>query len=252
MKKPYYSLPEKRSFAKDMRRQPTRAEEALWFHLKCSNLGYRFFRQSLQRGYILDFYCPALRIAIEVDGSVHDRPEVAALDEKKERLLTASKITVLRFENEEVLEFISVVVTRILNECKRVEGLKAVASDLSGGGAKASSSNNRGAVKEGNLSKPNGIIAAITTTESAKPCGTLVAPCELVELNRKMVSLQRRTDMRTQAYVDTRPVAEKVWEQRYKLEEWLKQHPELKKEVGKAVEQNNTAVELVVRRGLAL
>jgi very-short-patch-repair endonuclease len=235
-----------------MRKQPTRSESDLWFHLRRKNLGYQFYRQSLQRGYILDFYCPELRLAIEVDGSVHDRPDVLAKDKAKEKALIAAGIVVLRFVNEDVLNFPSVVLTRIIDECKRRNALKAVASALSGEGERDSSSNRRGAGKKQALLNSSVSQPLKPQPETDNRREKLCTPAELSELNKKFASLHHSTNMRIEAYVDNRPVAEKVWEQQYRLQEWLKKHPEIKKQVEKEVKTACDSVELVIRRALAL
>ena len=77
----YYSRsdPAKYEKAVEMRNNPTRAEAAMWDILR--NEVYQnfpdhiFYRQSVNYGYILDFYCPTLRLGIEVDGSTHNGRE---------------------------------------------------------------------------------------------------------------------------------------------------------------------------------
>ncbi len=55
-----------------LRNQITRAEKTLWYHLRGRNLwGYKFRRQQGVGPYIVDFYCPAAKLAVEVDGDSH-------------------------------------------------------------------------------------------------------------------------------------------------------------------------------------
>lgn len=57
---------------RDFRKNPTKAEACLWEILRSKQLeGYKFRRQHPMKGYILDFYCPELKLAIEVDGQIH-------------------------------------------------------------------------------------------------------------------------------------------------------------------------------------
>ncbi len=59
-------------YARGMRKNPTQAEELLWQELrgrKLNNLKFR--RQQHMKGYILDFYCDAVRLGVEVDGAIH-------------------------------------------------------------------------------------------------------------------------------------------------------------------------------------
>jgi very-short-patch-repair endonuclease len=58
--------------AKELRSQSTPAEIILWNYLKDKQLGVDFDRQKPMLGFIVDFYCKSLRLAIEVDGSSHD------------------------------------------------------------------------------------------------------------------------------------------------------------------------------------
>jgi len=113
-----YSLEAKRSFAGEMRNRPTLAEFVLWQRLQGKQTGFVFHRQSVQRGYILDFYCPRLKLAIEVDGSVHRMWP----DARKDQALAERGIRVLRFSNRYVLDFCPRVMRRILAEISAVGG----------------------------------------------------------------------------------------------------------------------------------
>jgi very-short-patch-repair endonuclease len=109
-----YSLEAKRICAHGMRNQPTLAEHALWQRLRGRQTGFIFHRQSLQRGYILDFYCHRLKLAIEIDGSVHQLQRAA--DARREQALRASNIKVLHFTNRDVLDCRAWVLRRIAAE----------------------------------------------------------------------------------------------------------------------------------------
>jgi very-short-patch-repair endonuclease len=66
----------KRDLARRLRRRATEAEIRAWEVLRDRRcLGLKFRRQQVIRGYIVDFYCAELRLAIELDGSVHDAPD---------------------------------------------------------------------------------------------------------------------------------------------------------------------------------
>ena len=58
--------------AKEMRSAPTSAEEIMWEWLRGNLTGVRFRRQAVVAGYIADFYCGLVRVAVEVDGNMHD------------------------------------------------------------------------------------------------------------------------------------------------------------------------------------
>jgi very-short-patch-repair endonuclease len=86
----------------------------LWKYLRGKQLdGHRFRQQHGFGPYILDFYCPSLRLCIELDGSIHNILEVHQKDEDRTAFLKQNRINVLRFRNEEVEENIANVIDRI-------------------------------------------------------------------------------------------------------------------------------------------
>ncbi|GAB3766895.1 hypothetical protein GCM10028817_50940 [Spirosoma pomorum] len=67
-----------------LRNDATEAEKRLWQYLKGSQLDGRKFRRQHSVGlFILDFYCPGERVAVELDGIVHDQPNVRSYDEER-------------------------------------------------------------------------------------------------------------------------------------------------------------------------
>lgn len=106
------SNPSVQQKAKELRRPMTPAEEALWAVLRRNGVADLHFRRQHAIGrFILDFYCASKRLAIEVDGPVHD--EQRDYDEARTEVLQRLNIRVLRFRNEEVLSNLSSVVRRI-------------------------------------------------------------------------------------------------------------------------------------------
>ncbi|MDB5191674.1 MAG: hisA [Segetibacter sp.] len=89
--------------AEELRNRSTPAEEILWNYLRGEQLGVKFERQHPATLYVLDFYCHELRLAIEVDGSIHELEEVKRNDVTRERTLKDLGISFLRFSNNEVL-----------------------------------------------------------------------------------------------------------------------------------------------------
>lgn len=84
-----------------LRKNQTAAEKELWKILRRNQLeGFRFRRQHPLSGYIVDFYCPELKLAIEVDGSIHD--SIADSDAARDCHLRTLGYSVLRIRNEEV------------------------------------------------------------------------------------------------------------------------------------------------------
>ena len=89
-------------WARELRNNCTVAESILWGYLKTKPYGLKFRRQHPYFNYILDFYCHALKLVIEVDGSVHDKEEVKFYDKERQALLENDGLTVIRFTNDMV------------------------------------------------------------------------------------------------------------------------------------------------------
>lgn len=91
--------------AGELRRNQTAAERALWARLRMRNLaGVRCLRQFVIGNYIVDFYMPSLRLAIELDGGQHYESDKVRYDEQRSRQLEAQGITVLRYTNLDVAQ----------------------------------------------------------------------------------------------------------------------------------------------------
>ena len=89
--------------ARELRKNATRAEQYLWYeHLRFCQPKIR--RQHVLAGFILDFYCIKLHLAIELDGAHHYTPEGKARDARRTAILEAHNVTVIRFANSDVLE----------------------------------------------------------------------------------------------------------------------------------------------------
>ncbi len=94
--KPLYQM------ARVLRNNTTYAETLLWGYLKTKPFRFKFRRQHPYSIYILDFYCHSLQLIIEVDGSIHDIPEVKLNDEQRQSLLEKDGLIVLRFTNDQI------------------------------------------------------------------------------------------------------------------------------------------------------
>ena len=107
-----YNIKETKKRRKYLRNNMPRAEVVLWNQLKSKQrLNQRFLRQYSVENYILDFYCPALKLAIEVDGSSHFiNAKSKKLDIKKENVLEIYGITVIRFMNNDIYDSLNSVV----------------------------------------------------------------------------------------------------------------------------------------------
>src|SRR5215208_4044605 len=90
--------------ARELRRDMSLPEVVLWQAMRKRQLaGVRFRRQHPIGPYILDFYCPAVRLAIEVDGLAHDSAAVARHDERRRAWLAEQGVRVVRIRASDVL-----------------------------------------------------------------------------------------------------------------------------------------------------
>ena len=111
------NLPELKTFRRELRNHLTPAEAKLWSYLKEKKLqGRKFRRQHSVGPFILDFYCPAEWLAIELDGQVHFSVSARDYDRERDLFLSHYGVLVLRFENKLVFDCPDCVLSRI-KEC---------------------------------------------------------------------------------------------------------------------------------------
>ena len=103
-----------KQFRKDLRNNLTPAEATLWKAIQRNQLdGRKFRRQHSIGNYILDFYCPGEKLAIELDGQQHFTASGSERDYNRDEYLKTLNIKVLRFENREVFENLEGVLEEI-------------------------------------------------------------------------------------------------------------------------------------------
>lgn len=94
----------------------TPEETILWKHLRTNRLGgFHFRRQQVICGFIVDFYCHAVSLVVEVDGGVHD--DKREQDFERDRIMTERGFTVIRIHNEEVTGNLAGVLAILLKAC---------------------------------------------------------------------------------------------------------------------------------------
>ncbi len=94
-------MPTLLDYARSMRREPTPAERKLWHALRNWQInGLKFRRQVPIEGYIADFYCPPLRLVIEVDGETHADSRT---DAARDRWMQGQGLQILRVANTDVM-----------------------------------------------------------------------------------------------------------------------------------------------------
>lgn len=106
--------PELIAACRELRKNQTKAEALLWSCLRNRQLnGYKFRRQHPVEGFILDFFCPDARLAIELDGAGHRSTVAHEYDAYREQVLRDKGIHVLRFWNSDVEHDLEKVILRI-------------------------------------------------------------------------------------------------------------------------------------------
>ncbi|MFC5581795.1 endonuclease domain-containing protein [Rhodanobacter terrae] len=101
-----------RQQARDLRKGATKAEQRLWLHLRAGRLGgMKFRRQHPIPPYVVDFYCEAAKLVVELDGSQHNEDA----DAPRTRYLESFGIKVLRYWDNEVLQQTEAVLESILS-----------------------------------------------------------------------------------------------------------------------------------------
>ena len=96
-----------------LRREMTKAEVKLWLELKNKKLGARFLRQYSIHAFVVDFYSPELRLAIEVDGVTHSTDEEKEYDESRQSEIEQLGVVFLRFSNPEIYHDLHNVLEKI-------------------------------------------------------------------------------------------------------------------------------------------
>ncbi len=105
-------LNELKELSRINRNNPTLSELKIWNTiLKKDKIGFRFLRQKPINRFILDFYCSKLNLAIEIDGSSHNKKK--GYDESRDKFLRQIGIETIRFTNKEILNNIQDVKNKI-------------------------------------------------------------------------------------------------------------------------------------------
>ena len=108
--------------SRSLRTSMTDAELALWHGLRRKQIqSVQFYRQKPLLSFIVDFYCPAAKLVIELDGSQHFESEYQAKDQVRDEALAGIGLKVLRFDNRQVLlerDAVLAVIDQVVGERK--------------------------------------------------------------------------------------------------------------------------------------
>ena len=107
---------------RELRKNQTEAEKILWQRIRGRKLNnLKFHRQYSAGPYILDFFCPEIRLAIELDGEQHKNAQ--EYDKEREAFLKDKDIRIIRFWNGEVLDDAEKVIEQLQNLIMRIPPL---------------------------------------------------------------------------------------------------------------------------------
>jgi len=96
-----------------LRKTATPGEKRLWQKIRKKQLGFEFHRQVPINQFIVDFYCPELMLAIEIDGASHDSRDAEAKDLERRAIIESFGVSFLRFREEEVVAAPEKIVRKI-------------------------------------------------------------------------------------------------------------------------------------------
>jgi very-short-patch-repair endonuclease/type I restriction-modification system DNA methylase subunit len=104
--------------ARQMRKEPTQAEDILWQNLRNHQiLDFKFRRQHSIERFIVDFYCAQAKLVIEIDGPIHQYQKEE--DSIRQTFIESQGLRLLRFSNDDVINTLDIVIHQITNELKK-------------------------------------------------------------------------------------------------------------------------------------
>jgi very-short-patch-repair endonuclease len=92
----------KKRFARQLRKDETKAEKLVWETIRNRKFrGFKFRRQHVVQGFVLDFYCQEVKLGIEIDGAVHYKRK--DYDRLRQDIIESKGINVIRIKNRDIL-----------------------------------------------------------------------------------------------------------------------------------------------------
>ena len=118
----HYNRTKEKWRRKELRNDMTEAEKILWEYLRNRKLaGFKFKRQYSVDAFIIDFYCPKVKLGVELDGEVHFTDEAKEYDENRTGFLSDFGIEIIRFKNDEVVNNVEMVLNKIKQQLKNID-----------------------------------------------------------------------------------------------------------------------------------
>ncbi len=126
-----FNKKELQSRRRALRGNMPKSEVILWSKLKSRQMhGERFLRQYSVDQYVLDFYCPRIKLAIEVDGDSHFVSSAKEYDKERQEHIEAYEIQFLRFTNIDVCENLGGVCQAIYDKVEEMKSIKTMRKHL--------------------------------------------------------------------------------------------------------------------------
>jgi very-short-patch-repair endonuclease len=98
----HFNKKEMQERRRQLRSNMTFCEKLVWMYLRKHKMKVRFLRQYSIDNYVIDFYCPALKLAVEIDGSVHDEITQKEYDIERQKYIEGYGVKFVRIRNEEL------------------------------------------------------------------------------------------------------------------------------------------------------
>ena len=106
---------------RQLRANMTYCEKIVWMYLRKRQMKERFLRQYSVDNYVIDFYCPKLKLAVEIDGDVHELEDQKVYDKERQKYLEDFGIGFIRIKNEELLGNPNKSFEKIEDEIKKLQ-----------------------------------------------------------------------------------------------------------------------------------
>ena len=125
-----YNRTSEKEKRRHLRKNMTKAEVLLWLQLKNKQvLGQRFLRQYGVDRFVIDFYCPKLKLAIEVDGETHFVEGAEEYDRERQRYIEGVGIRFLRFLNTDIYQNLGGVLQTITDKIEETSSAAIIKID---------------------------------------------------------------------------------------------------------------------------
>lgn len=105
--------PKLKQLARNLRNNSTLSEILFWNEVKRKQFGFQFYRQKPIGKFIVDFFCPDLKLVVEIDGDSHGHSQVKIKDDAKDKYLSSMGLTVLRYDDKAIKQELDQVINHL-------------------------------------------------------------------------------------------------------------------------------------------